>query len=85
MVVPWEPPWEGRCKAEAHPEVEGGAVGEAHALDPAVAALDLRVPAVLCVMGHLVGQVLPEAQPLGVNTHPHLRTVTVTMSPAWLL
>ena len=55
----------GTCAGkEAHPQVKGGAVGQADALDPAVGALHLGVPAVLCIVRHLVLQVLPEAHPL---------------------
>ncbi|EPY33897.1 glycyl-tRNA synthetase [Strigomonas culicis] len=42
-------------------QVEGGAVGDADALDPAVGREQLRVPAVLCVVRHLVRLVLAEA------------------------
>jgi len=49
-------------------EVVGRAVGQAHALNPPVAARDLRIPAVLGVVRHLVGQVLPEPQPARVDT-----------------
>ena len=49
-------------------EIEGTAVRETDALDPAVGALNLRVPAVLRVVRHLMRQVLPEAQPLHVDT-----------------
>ena len=56
-----------------HPQVEGGAVGEAGALDPAVGGVHLGVPAVLRVVRHLVLQVLPETQPRWVDADARLR------------
>ena len=57
----------------AHPQVVGGAIGEAHAFNPAVGALHFGVPAVSCIVRHLIRQVLPEAQPLGVDANAHLQ------------
>jgi hypothetical protein len=56
----------------AHPQVVGRAIGEAHAFNPAVGALHFGVPAVRRIVRHLIGQVLPEAQPLGANANAHL-------------
>jgi hypothetical protein len=48
-------------------QVVGRPVCQAHALDPAVTALDLGIPAVLGVMRHLGRQMLAEPQPRLVN------------------
>ena len=49
-------------------QVVVGPVGNPHGLDPAETVhLDLGVPAVDCVVGHLVFQVLPEPEPCGVD------------------
>lgn len=48
-------------------QVVGRPICQAHALDPAIAALDLGVPAVLGIMRHLGRQVLAEPQPRLVN------------------
>ena len=52
---------------KTYPQVEGGSVSQAHALHPAIAALDLSIPAVFCIVRHLMLQVLPESQPLGAD------------------
>lgn len=46
----------------AYLQVKGRAVSKPSALDPAIAALNLSIPAVLRIVGHLMEQVLAEAQ-----------------------
>mmetsp|Transcript_37929 Transcript_37929/g.46221 ORF Transcript_37929/g.46221 Transcript_37929/m.46221 type:complete len:253 (+) Transcript_37929:740-1498(+) len=48
-------------------EIEGGAIGVSSDLDPAVARLDLSIPAIVGVMGHLVRAVLAEANGLALD------------------
>jgi len=49
-------------------QIEGGAISMASDLDPAIRSLDLCIPAVVSVMGHLVGAMLAEANRLGFDT-----------------
>jgi len=56
-----------------YPQVECAPVCQSYTLHPAVGAVYLCVPAVLCVVCHLVVQMLPESKPLGVNAHIHLQ------------
>lgn len=42
-------------------------IGASDTLGPASGVLNLGVPAVRCVVGHLIRHVLPEAQALGIN------------------
>mmetsp|Transcript_38946 Transcript_38946/g.102927 ORF Transcript_38946/g.102927 Transcript_38946/m.102927 type:complete len:319 (+) Transcript_38946:371-1327(+) len=55
------------CCLRVGVEVEGGAVRDAHALQPPVGHVDLRVPAVGRVVSHLGGKVLPEANHLRLD------------------
>mmetsp|Transcript_7976 Transcript_7976/g.16739 ORF Transcript_7976/g.16739 Transcript_7976/m.16739 type:complete len:255 (+) Transcript_7976:832-1596(+) len=52
-------------------EIEACAVGNAYALQPAVASLDLGIPAVLGVVRHLRWEVLAEATSLRLNPDAH--------------
>ena len=66
---------ERRCSDErkcAHPQVKCRSISQAHALHPAIGAVDLCVPAVLCIMRHLVVQMLPEPEPLRVDAYLYL-------------
>ena len=49
-------------------QIVGRAIGTANALLPAVRGVNLGIPAVAGVMGHLVGHVLTETNAVGVDT-----------------
>lgn len=50
-------------------KIVGRSVSTADTLDPAVRGLELGIPTVSSVMGHLVGHVLSESESLGVDTN----------------
>ncbi len=57
----------------AHPQVKGAPVCQAHALYPAIGAVNLCVPAIFRIVCHLIVQVLPEPEPLWVDAHLYLQ------------
>jgi hypothetical protein len=44
----------------SHPEIESRAISQAGTFNPAVTAFHLSIPAVLCIMRHLMPQMLAE-------------------------
>lgn len=57
-------------------QVEGRSVSVASYLDPAIGCLNLGIPAVISVVGHLVGSVLSEADCLWFYTNLGQEEVT---------